>query len=440
MSRPWKAICGASSLRSEILDAVLRIAQGLREVTHVTGPRRSPAASVDFADGSAGTATFYAYLAQASAAVPELGDVREWNDLAAEHFQNALEGISEYPMEPGLFSGLSGSAWAIAHVGDLVAKAEPGFDSGLREDQLEFLGEIEDVLVQFVEDSDAIADFDLISGLVGIGVYALEASSRPRAQRLLIAVLRQLADRAVWDEDGCAWPTTTPAARAAKNGSTTERLGLGVAHGLAGVLSFLASAVAEPAVSEDAHELLQGAGSWLLAHSLASDGYGGFPWAVLPGEEEASGATRAAWCYGDPGIASALYRAGAAREESDWTLRALNLMLDCACRDESQCKVRDACLCHGSAGLLHMFNRFAQTSDSELREAALRWLGWTLEFQEKVSGQNIAGYVALSVEEGGGEVWVAERGFLNGVAGIGLALLATINEAEPAWDRFLLLS
>jgi len=35
-------------------------------------------------------------------------------------------------------------------------------------------------------------------------------------------------------------------------------------------------------------------------------------------------------------------------------------------------------------------------------------------------------------------VWVEKAGFLIGVAGIGLSLLAAVSGVEPAWDRMLL--
>jgi hypothetical protein len=36
--------------------------------------------------------------------------------------------------------------------------------------------------------------------------------------------------------------------------------------------------------------------------------------------------------------------------------------------------------------------------------------------------------------------WKTEPGFLSGVAGVGLALLAAVTDFEPLWDRVLLVS
>ena len=65
-----------------------------------------------------------------------------------------------------------------------------------------------------------------------------------------------------------------------------------------------------------------------------------------------------------------------------------------------------------------------------------RATGRTLALREP--GRGIAGFSAWHGSDGGADTWVAEPGLLNGVAGIGLALLAATTPLEPAWDRTLL--
>jgi hypothetical protein len=81
--------------------------------------------------------------------------------------------------------------------------------------------------------------------------------------------------------------------------------------------------------------------------------------------------------------------------------------------------VVDASICHGSAGLAHIFNRLYQaTGQSVFRSAAEEWL------------QHLV------------ETWCpdAEPGLLTGAAGVGLVLLAASTPHEPRWDRLFLLS
>ncbi|HEX7277236.1 MAG TPA: lanthionine synthetase LanC family protein, partial [Acidimicrobiales bacterium] len=88
-----------------------------------------------------------------------------------------------------------------------------------------------------------------------------------------------------------------------------------------------------------------------------------------------------------------------------------------AARPIQDAGVVDAGLCHGAAGLLHVSNRLYQaTGDERQAAAARRWLEPALTLP------------------------VAGAGFLEGRAGVGLALLAATTDVEPEWDRILLLS
>lgn len=96
-------------------------------------------------------------------------------------------------------------------------------------------------------------------------------------------------------------------------------------------------------------------------------------------------------------------------------------------------------LCHGAAGLGQIFNRLTQkTGDPSAREAALYWLGRTLEMRKP--GTGAGGFQSGDFDANGQVTWVDDPGFLTGSAGIGLTLLAAIDSTEPEWDRVLLLS
>ncbi|MES1210968.1 MAG: lanthionine synthetase LanC family protein, partial [Acidobacteriota bacterium] len=149
--------------------------------------------------------------------------------------------------------------------------------------------------------------------------------------------------------------------------------------------------------------------------------------------------SRLAWCYGDPGIAAALLVAARAAGEPAWEDKALEVARGAARRPPEQSFVRDAGVCHGAAGLAHLFNRFWQASGEEIfRDAALHWIERTLEF--RVPGEGIAGFSAWHAMSGPNGQWAAEPGLLEGATGIALVLLAAISTVEPEWDRILLVS
>ncbi len=77
----------------------------------------------------------------------------------------------------------------------------------------------------------------------------------------------------------------------------------------------------------------------------------------------------------------------------------------------------------GAAGIAHLCNRlFQATGEEPFADAARTGFGRVLETRRRDEG--IGGFKA-------------DPGFLNGAAGLGLALLAAISSQEPAWDRLL---
>ncbi|MDP9121776.1 MAG: Lanthionine biosynthesis cyclase LanC, partial [Acidobacteriota bacterium] len=116
-----------------------------------------------------------------------------------------------------------------------------------------------------------------------------------------------------------------------------------------------------------------------------------------------------------------------------------------AARLEETAGVRDAGLCHGAAGLAHLFNRMYQTSGvEELGTAARRWFDKTLDYRRP--GEGVGGFLAFDPSGSvpgavpGAAQWRSDPNFLEGSAGVGLALLGAVSTVEPAWDRLLLAS
>jgi hypothetical protein len=119
---------------------------------------------------------------------------------------------------------------------------------------------------------------------------------------------------------------------------------------------------------------------------------------------------------------------------ASWEAEALRLARCVAGRPEEETGVVDCGLCHGAAGIGHLFNRmFQATGHPVLRHAACHWFERALDMRRP--GNGIAGFAAWS-QEG----WKDEVGILDGAAGIALALLAAVRDVEPDWDRMLLVS
>jgi hypothetical protein len=148
---------------------------------------------------------------------------------------------------------------------------------------------------------------------------------------------------------------------------------------------------------------------------------------------------RCAWCYGDPGVASALLLAARGAGEPDWEREAVDLAIHAARRPVEDSGVVDPSLCHGAAGLGHIFNRIGQaTGNGELRTAATFWFEKTLQLRRP--GTGLAGFTTALKNLDGSQTFETDPTFLSGAAGVAMALAAASTSAEPAWDRTLLLS
>ena len=413
----WRPLL-EGDLAARSLQAVEDVARALESYTP-TDDRRYPS----LAGGAAGEAVLHAYLALHN-------DDDHQADRAATLLDTAAQALATTVMPPGLYSGFSGVAWAAEHLQARLFEPDPDGDDPNRE--------IDEALLAYLGTLTEEDEYDLISGLTGLGVYARERLPHPSGAALLERVIDRLAKQAETGPEGTAW--FTPPSRLPLWQRDIHPKGLynlGVAHGIPGVVALLALACRNGIAADRARPLLDGTVRWLLARQLPDGKASCFGTAFVVGEDP--GVSRLAWCYGDPGIAATLLVAARAVGEPAWEAKALEIARVAARRPSEQSFVRDAGICHGAAGLAHLFNRFWQASGEEVfREAARAWIERTLEF--RVPGEGIAGFRAWHALSGPNGQWVAEPGLLEGATGVALVLLAAVSIVEPEWDRILLVS
>jgi hypothetical protein len=91
-------------------------------------------------------------------------------------------------------------------------------------------------------------------------------------------------------------------------------------------------------------------------------------------------------------------------------------------------------LCHGIAGLLQITLRFFRDTGLHTFQHASQSL--LAQLVEAYEPESILGFRSLEINPAG----VDNPGLLDGAQGVCLAMLAATMQAEPTWDRFLLLS
>jgi lantibiotic modifying enzyme len=413
----WRALL-EGNLREQALEVAEAIARRLRQVAE--GGTVNPSLS----GGASGLAICFAYLARLQA---DQGH----ETLAATLLDQAITAVTEAPAEAAFYSGLAGVGWAAAHLRGPFLPAD-GEDVN---------DEIEETLAEHVARSPWTEDYDLINGLVGFGVSALERmtpgadSARLAPVTCLERIIDHLAETAERRPEGVTW-WTNPAWVLPETREKYPRgfYNTGLAHGVPGVIALLGCACAAGVAVDRARPLLNDAVRWLLGQSSPDS----FPAWVAPDVPPTP--ARLAWCYGDPGVAVSLLWAARCVNEPSWEREALAIARRAAGRPADRSGVVDAGLCHGAAGLGHLFNRLYQaTGEAPFAAAARSWYLQTLAMRHPERG--IAGYAAwMPNATGNKDGWVDEPGLLMGAAGIALALLAAATTIEPAWDRMLLVS
>jgi lantibiotic modifying enzyme len=353
-------------------------------------------------------------------------------DRATALAERLVDALEHHASGPGLYAGCAGTGFVLEQMRGRVLDDGP-----------ELLRPLDELLVAAVERRAAPqcrGAHDLVYGLVGIGVYALERAPESTALRLARIVVERLAATAERDAEGCRWwssPADLPVRARATLASGYYNVGM--AHGAPGVIAFLADVVRLGIETSIAPALLSEAVRWLLAqHGRAPGCEALYPsWIDSLGEATPA---RVAWCYGDPGVAVALLAAANALHNDGWREAALMTARHAAAVAFEPSGVIDACLCHGSAGLATVFAHLeAGLGAPELGDAARRWTCATLAF-EQAHGPGVGGYRSWTRLPDGSDGWADDPGFLLGSSGVALALLARAGHPSHGWERLLLAS
>jgi lantibiotic modifying enzyme len=381
------------------------------------------AVKCDLIGGWAGIALLHAYLGMSE---PGVGH----ENRASTLIEWAVETLARTSTPVAFASGFPGVAWAVTHLQGKVLSADEDEDP---------CDEIDQALLTALDRSPWPSHYDLLYGLVGLGIYAFERPASPSVRRCLERVVEHLAETAVERPEGLTW--WTPPQHASPVSPDDFPNGfycLGLAHGVPGVIALTALAWAAGVARGESERLLRGAVSWQLAQKLPDESPSRFASFVIEGQPDK--ASRSAWCYGDPGVAAALMLAARCVDEPAWEQEALEIAKKAARRPAEDSGVVDAAICHGSAGLALIFHRLYQaTGDEELRDASLHWYHATLDLRQP--GVGLAGYRFYVPDNRTMELaWHDDVSLLSGAAGVGLVLLAGASDVEPAWDRAILTS
>jgi hypothetical protein len=275
-----------------------------------------------------------------------------------------------------------------------------------------------------------MGEFDLISGLTGIGSGLLHRHSHGNLLEQVLAYLVRLTEPIRRDGDLLPgwWCRTGP------RGQTVARWrdghgNLGLAHGISGPLALLATAMRRGITVSGHAEAIERIATWLDSWRCGAGSAVWWPGVISRSEWRTTtarqrGPQRPSWCYGTPGLARAQQLAALALADPRRQRAAEDALAGCVRDEEQLALLRDASVCHGWAGLVHTARRAAAdaTEDSSLAQTLP---GLDAHLHDHLHRHGLP----------------AGPGLLEGRAGIELVQLAQAANTAPVtrWDACLLL-
>lgn len=220
----------------------------------------------------------------------------------------------------------------------------------------------------------ALNEFDLISGLTGIGVYLLRHGRQESLLRDVLAYLVRLTEPVTTAEHTLPgwWSRHAPTDQPSKNWPEGHA-NLGVAHGISGPLMLLSMAFHRDVIVVGQSEAIDRICSWLDRWRISAGTRVWWPGTISlqewrTGFIRQSGPPRPSWCYGTPGLARAQQLAGLALGDRKRQRVAEQSMVGCVADERQLSQLEDASLCHGWAGILHIATRMTADAgtDTEL--------------------------------------------------------------------------
>ncbi|UMR35348.1 lanthionine synthetase C family protein [Paenibacillus polymyxa] len=440
----------SEDLRQTILEIVQRVARKLiipEYVNYVCSSKTNQTAfQEDYKWDNISLASGYPAVSLLFGRLGAVFQEDTFTQYAHQYLVNTREALKlEENISLSLWSGLSGIGFTAYALSDKLRK------------YYSFIQQINHLIVHYgvallessknnLETGVNFHDYDVISGWSGIGRYMLLFSDVPEMRDLLEEVLKYLVmlsgERAWKGEVLPSWYIPV------HNLPSHEQLrypegyfNIGMAHGIPGPLALLSIAWHQNVRVSGHKEAIERYSSWLDHWKQKNDfgwywpnniSYKEYMNGVIPDETE-----REAWCYGTPGVARSLWLAGRALENEYLKMSAVDAFKSIYARPRERWSIYSPTVCHGYSGLIKLTHQmYLDTGDVELREYAL---GLLLEVVEKFDSEAAFGFCDI-VKDTQSVKHLDFVGVLDGVSGIVMTLLDTLESEESVWGSSLLIT
>ena len=364
-------------------------------------------------EGKAGIVIFLIYFAK-------FKNDKKYHDRAYKLINEIIDAINNSDIYPTFSNGLAGIYWMI----EKLLK-----DGLINQINVKKINHLDEYFYKLMLYDIQNMRYDYLHGAIGYGMYFFNKEN----DYIIDGYISDLVDKLELiseDESNKAkkWISILSVEK-------KERIyNLSLSHGIASIISFLSWAYSRNINAIKAKKLLDNAINYLFQNTLdEGSSISIFPsYVSISGEKKQS---RLSWCYGDLGIGISLLLTSRRAADKKLENKAIEILKHTTKRKRmKENYVQDAGLCHGTAGIAHIYNRlYNYTAVEQFKEAALYWFKKTLK--SACFNDGYAGFKAKRLD-----LFENEIGLLEGIAGIGLSILAGVSNIEPKWDQCLLLS
>lgn len=213
---------------------------------------------------------------------------------------------------------------------------------------------------------------------------------------------------------------------------------ISLSHGISSIIIFIVRVMKLcPNIERNKCEkMLSGAVNYIKSQEIDVSKYGSFyPAQSIFYSPELQLKSRLAWCYGDLGVAYALWLAGEVLNDQDVTAKALKVLLYSTKRiTVNDTYIIDSCICHGSSGVALIFRHlYLKTGIFDFYKAMNYWINKTLQFAVFPNG--LSGFMTYNSNN-----YCCDYSLLTGISGVGLVFLSYLENDNQPWDELFLLS
>ena len=281
--------------------------------------------------------------------------------------------------------------------------------------------------------------YDVIQGLAGIGRYMLQYLHTPRFYETVEEIIKILVHFSESKQvNGYLVPgwhlSATDTLNIRHQIDARGNFNLGLAHGITGVLSILASGAIRNILVPGQKEAIKRISTWIQNNSVASSKTIRWPYTVSWDEEidktRPKKHCRDAWCYGAPGIARALFLAAKALADDQLQQYACRAFNDIFTRSRIEWHLPGPMLCHGIAGLMMITSAMSQEQECTGLQTQVDLLKKMLLESHRPDAPY--GFRDVEYTPAGELIEVDKAGFLEGTAGALLCLI-TVSDPQPEW-------